>query len=75
MEGMKKAERRAKALLRAPLDRWVALSEDESRIVADGATFEEVVREAKRLGVADPIVLKTPEDWTPLVLCGRRAHL
>jgi len=65
---MEKAERREALLLSAPLDRWIALSEDERRIVAVAATFAEVVREAARLGVSDPIVIKTPDDWTPLVL-------
>ena len=71
---MEHAERRATILLTAPLDRWIALSEDESRIVAVGSTFEEAVREAERLGVTDPIIVKTPEDWTPRVLLGLRAR-
>jgi hypothetical protein len=51
--------------LNGPLDCWVALSEDESRIVAVGDTFEEAVRNAEKAGVSDPILVKVPEDWTP----------
>jgi hypothetical protein len=75
MEGMERADRRAAVLLTAPLDRWIALSEDESRIVAVGSTFEEAVREAERAGVSDPIIVKTPpDDWTPRVLLVQRAR-
>ena len=56
---------RAAALLAAPLDRWVALSPDQTRVIAVGATFEEAVREAEKLGVTDPVMVKTPEDWIP----------
>jgi hypothetical protein len=55
------------ALLRAaPLNSWVALSEDESRIVAIGANYSEVVTKSDAAGEADPVILKTPEMWAPL---------
>jgi hypothetical protein len=60
-------EDRLKALLDAPPDRWVALSEDESRVVAEGRTFEEAASRAEKNGVPDPILVKTPQDWTPRV--------
>jgi hypothetical protein len=62
------SESRLAALTSAPLDRWVALSEDESRIVADGHTFEEVAEAAERSGEANPLIVRVPEDWTPRVL-------
>jgi len=34
---------RFEALKSAPLDSWIALSEDESRIVAIGPSYEEAV--------------------------------
>jgi hypothetical protein len=61
-------EDRLQALRSAPLDRWVALSEDESRVVAEGETFEEAAAKAEAQGVSDPILVKTPEDWAPRVL-------
>jgi hypothetical protein len=65
---IEQAKRRAEALLNAPLDRWVALSEDESRVVADGSTYDEVVRKAEAAGVSEPVIIKTPHDWTPHIM-------
>jgi hypothetical protein len=56
---------RLQALRSAPLNSWVALSEDESRIVAVGATYQEVVTNSEKAGVSDPLILKTPERWLP----------
>jgi hypothetical protein len=50
----------------APLDSWIALSEDESRIVAVGASYAEVVSKSEESGVCDPVILKTPKEWAPL---------
>jgi hypothetical protein len=49
----------------APLDSWIALSEDESRIVAVGHTYSEVSERSDAAGEADPIILKTPTAWEP----------
>jgi hypothetical protein len=57
-------------LERAPLDKWIALSQDETRIVAEGATYAEVVA-ALNEDEDDPIVLRVPEDWTPRKTKGR----
>lgn len=54
---------RLKALRSAPLNAWVALSDDESRVIASGSTYEEAVREGEKAGVSDPILIKTPEEW------------
>lgn len=62
---------RLAALRSAPLGGWVALSEDETRIVAVGATYSEVVRNSERAGVEDPIILKVPNSWAPLSVCAR----
>jgi hypothetical protein len=48
------------------MDSWVALSEDETKIVAVGATYSEVAEKSDRAGVEDPIIIKTPETWAPL---------
>jgi hypothetical protein len=50
----------------APLDSWVALSEDESKIVAVGATYSEVAEKSEKAGVSDPLIIKTPAKWAPL---------
>jgi hypothetical protein len=57
---------RFEALKSAPLDSWVALSEDESRIVAVGASYEEAVKNSESAGVMDPVLLKTPKVWLPI---------
>ena len=56
---------RVVALRSAPLNSWVALSEDESRVVATGATYEEVVKKSEEAGFAEPILIKTPLQWMP----------
>jgi hypothetical protein len=57
---------RLEALRRAPLDSWVALSEDESTIVAVGSTYGDVIKKSEEAGVDDPVILKTPRSWLPL---------
>ena len=57
---------RIQALRSAPLDAWIALSEDESHIIATGMTYEEAVEQSERAGVPDPIIIKTPVKWLPL---------
>ena len=55
------------AMLRmAPLDAWIALSEDESEIVAVARTYAEVVALSHEHGEHDPVILKTPSEWAPL---------
>ncbi len=56
-------ELRFEALRSAPLDSWVALSEDETKIVAIGATYDEAVRNSESAGVYDPVLVKTPKNW------------
>jgi hypothetical protein len=59
-------EIRLELLRSAPLNRWIALSEDESRIVAVGETYGEVSALSDLAGISDPLILKTPEEWAPL---------
>jgi len=59
-------DQRLEALKAAPLDTWIALSEDESKIVATGASYEEVVKNSEIAGISDPILIKTPKVWMPL---------
>lgn len=59
---------RFEALKSAPLDSWIALSEDESKIVAVGLTYEEAVRKSESASVFDPILIKTPKNWHSLAV-------
>jgi len=54
---------RFEALKSAPLDSWVALSEDETKVVAVGSTYEEAVSKSESAGVSDPVLIKTPKSW------------
>jgi hypothetical protein len=49
----------------APPDSWVALSLDETRIIAVGADPYEVEEKAKALGEPDYVLAKTPpsQGW------------
>ena len=49
----------------APLNSWIALSEDETRIVAAGKSFTEVSDRCDDAGEKDPFILKTPNAWEP----------
>ena len=68
VEGSANPQDRLRALEGAPLDRWIVLSEDESRIVAEGSTFEEAAAKAEANGVSDPVLIRTPEEWVPRIL-------
>jgi hypothetical protein len=57
---------RFEALKSAPLDSWIALSEDESQIVAVGSSYSEAVDKSERAGVSDPVLVKTPKEWLPI---------
>ncbi len=57
---------RLKVLQSAPLNSWIALSEDESRIVAIGSDYCEVSDKADAAGEGDVLILKTPISWTSL---------
>ncbi len=59
---------RGELLRTAPLDSWVALSKDETRITASGATYEEVSKLLDDAGDQDSVILKTPKVWLPFTL-------
>ena len=59
---------RIEALRGAPSNGWAAFSEDEERLIAYGATYDEVVASAEKNGVSDPVVVKIPENWDDRVL-------
>ncbi len=63
-----KPEEYARMLAEAPRDSWIALSEDESRIVGFGSTMEEAVSAAAKQGVEEPILVKSPIEWGCKVL-------
>jgi hypothetical protein len=48
------SDARFEALKSAPLDSWIALSEDETSVVAVGASYSEAVKKSESTGVTDP---------------------
>ncbi len=57
-------------LRNAPRNCWLALSDDESRIVGRGESVAGAVEEARKAGVEDPVLVWSPKTWIPIVLEG-----
>lgn len=57
------SQERLEILRNAPLNSWLAFSEDESRIIGTAGTYAEVVELAAKQGVEDPVLIKTPDEW------------
>jgi hypothetical protein len=60
-------EERVKILRAAKPDSWIAFSSDESKVVAYGDSYDAVIDQAEKAGETEPVVLKTPESWSPRV--------
>jgi hypothetical protein len=58
-----KLSQAGKDVQKAPLNGWIAFSEDDERPIAYGATYDEVVANAGKQGVSDLVVVKVPETW------------
>jgi hypothetical protein len=54
---------RLEILRAAPLDKWIALSEDESRLIAVGNDYGEASEKADAAGEPDAVILRTPSSW------------
>jgi hypothetical protein len=52
----------SKLLVHVPQGAWVALSSDESRVVAFFSELKDAPAKSKELGENDPIVMRAPED-------------
>ncbi len=62
---MMSAEKRVRLLREAKPNSWVAFSEDESKVVAYGDTYSEVIREAAGAGETEPVLVKIPAQLGP----------
>ena len=57
------------ALLRGiPKGAWVAVSEDQERVIAYGFEIQEVLKRARDSGERNPIMLRVPEFANALIL-------
>lgn len=59
---------RVSALSGAPLNAWVALSDDETTLVATGATYQEVADQLDQMGDQTSVIVRTPPSWLPLAV-------
>jgi hypothetical protein len=62
------SDARLEALRAAPLDSWIALSADETKIVAVGASYDEAVKRSESAGESDPVIVKIPKVWAPIAV-------
>jgi hypothetical protein len=58
---------RTEILRTAKPNSWLALSEDESRVVGVGDTYADAVEMAAQQGIDEPVLIKTPEEWVTLI--------
>ncbi len=58
----------SKLLLGVPKGAWVALSNDEERLLAYSADLQDAIEKAKASGENDPVVMRVPESDTALFL-------
>jgi hypothetical protein len=47
---------------------WVAISQDQDRLICTGETLDEVERKAKEQGEEDPFVMRVPHNNPALIL-------
>ena len=48
---------------KVPSNGWIAFSKEDERLIACGATYDEVVANAEKQGASDLVVVKVPETW------------
>jgi hypothetical protein len=48
--------------------KWVALSHDETRVVGAGVTLDEALEAAKKKGEEKPVIIKSPDEHSALLL-------
>jgi len=57
-------------LAEAPRNRWLALNEEQTAVVAVGKTLREALEKAKENGFPDPIIMWAPPVWLPSAYSG-----
>jgi hypothetical protein len=55
-------------LEKAPRDCWLALNQDETKVVGRGENMKEALEAAKESGEDDPVLIWAPKEWVPVVL-------
>jgi hypothetical protein len=54
----------SRMLLDSPKNCWLALNEEENKVVGSGPTFQEAVSTARMNGVEDPLLIWSPQEWS-----------
>ena len=60
---LSKLSQAGKDVQKEPSNGWIAFSREDERLIACGATYDEVVANAEKQGVSDLVVVKVPETW------------
>jgi Family of unknown function (DUF5678) len=47
---------------------WVAISEDQEKVVGTGSTIEEAIKKAKENGQEKPYVIRVPSEHSALIV-------
>lgn len=48
---------------KVPSNGWIAFSKEDERLIAYGATYDEVLANAAKQGASDLVIVKVPETW------------
>jgi len=64
---MMSTEERIRILREAKPNSWIAFSNDESRFIAYGESYAAVVKAAELAGENEPVIVKTPDQWSSRV--------
>ncbi len=57
----------SRMLLDSPKNCWLALNEEENKVVGSGSTFQEAALTARKNGVEDPLLIWSPQEWSSRV--------
>jgi hypothetical protein len=58
---------RVKILKQAKPNSWIALSSDESKLLATSESYAEAVKIAEAAGEPEPVLIRTPDTWVDRV--------
>ena len=47
---------------------WVAISQDQERVICTGETMEEVLRKVREKGEKDPVIMRVPANNSAWIL-------
>jgi hypothetical protein len=57
----------SRLLLDSPKNCWLALNEEENKVVGSGPTLNEAISTARKNGIEDPLLIWSPQEWSSRV--------